>query len=132
MTPHQKQAPPLCLPAGRIFAYANNAYMAKVYIGWAKKLNLAIELYITFSDEKYTVFLQTNSVKTHRLIPKGLCSLPSRFRNKLGIRRFLQACVSERDQFSVLHDYGRIDECQIMQNLGIDVLPYPHDEYRKL
>lgn len=114
------------MPAGKILAYANNAYMAKVYIGWAMKLNLEMELYIAFSDENYADFVQTTSVKTYRLLSKGLRWLPARLRNKLGMRRFLQACVSERGEFSILHDYGRIDECQIMQRLGINVFAIPH------
>lgn len=114
------------MPNGKIKAYADTAYMAKVYIGWARKLNLAMDLYVAFSDENYRDFLKPNSIKTHRLISKGLCSLPSRIKNKLGLRRFLQACVSERDKFSVLHDYGRIEECQILRNLGIDVFAVPH------
>ena len=114
------------MPHGKIKAFANTPYMARVYIGWAMKLDLAMDLYIAFSDENYADFVQTTSVKTYRLLSKALCSLPARLRNKLGINQFLQACVSERDEFSILHDYGRIDECQIMQRLGINVFAVPH------
>ena len=122
----QKNVEPPYFPDGKIKAYADTAYMAKIYIGWAKKLNVKLDLYITFSQQKHAFNFDCSLNSMHQLLPDILSYMPTRLRNKFGMRRFLQACLSDQSNFSILHDYGKVEECQNLKSLNMNVFAVPH------